>query len=51
MRLGNALCGKVDEAVRRIEGNFKMEYHQVGTSDEEIDVEDLELERDKDLRR
>lgn len=44
LRLGNALCGKVDEAVKRIEANFKMGYHQVGTGQDETDNEDLEME-------
>lgn len=49
MRLGNALCGKVDEAARRIEGNFKMGYYQqVGIDEEEIDIEDLGMERGKE---
>jgi peptidoglycan/LPS O-acetylase OafA/YrhL len=46
MRLGNALCGKVDELAKRIESRFEMEYHQVGFGDEEIDIDDLEIDKE-----
>ena len=45
MRLGNALCGKVDDLARRIESSFEKGYHQVGMGEEDIDIDDLEVDK------
>jgi peptidoglycan/LPS O-acetylase OafA/YrhL len=45
MRLGNALCGKVDNLARRIESSFENGYHQVGMGEEDIDIDDLEVDK------
>jgi hypothetical protein len=46
MRLGNALCGKVDDVARRIESRFEKGYHQVGMGEEDIDIDDLEVNKE-----
>jgi peptidoglycan/LPS O-acetylase OafA/YrhL len=45
MRLGNALCGKVDELVKRIKIRFEEGYCQVGSQDIDVDI----LEVDKEM--
>jgi peptidoglycan/LPS O-acetylase OafA/YrhL len=45
MRLGNALCGKVDEVARKLESRFEMGYHHVEMEEDDFDIGDLEVDK------